>query len=279
MSLLAISMIRERITDELGVNVEFDAGTEAAFRTQFLADYLDQSGMETYVLGISGGVDSTTAGAMAQYAVEQLRDHSGVNATFIAVRLPYGEQQDEAVAQAALAFIGADKVMTVNIKPMVDATMESLQLAGALTHLTEAQVDFLKGNVKARARMTVQYAIAGAHKGLVIGTDHAAEALMGFFTKGGDGMADILPLSGLTKGQVRAIAAHLGAVPVLAEKPATADLEDLAPGKLDEEQHGVSYEHIDAFLLGGFVPPMAMERILAQYDYTAHKRALPVTPF
>ena len=94
--------------------------------------------------------------------------------------------------------------------------------------------DFLLGNIKARQRMIAQFAIAGAARGLVIGTDHAAEALMGFFTKYGDGAADILPLSGLNKRRVRALAAHLGAPPELVGKVPTADLENLAaasPGR------------------------------------------------
>src|SRR5690606_40729086 len=74
----------------------------------------------------------------------------------------------------------------------------------------EAQQDFLHGNIKARQRMIAQYAVAGARGGLVVGTDHAAEALMGFFTKFGDGAADVTPLAGLNKRRVRALAAAMG---------------------------------------------------------------------
>ncbi len=98
-------------------------------------------------------------------------------------------------------------------------------------------VDFVLGNTKARMRMVAQYTIAGASGGLVIGTDHAAEAVMGFFTKFGDGACDLAPLSGLVKNQVRAIARHFGAPESLVEKVPTADLEDLSPGKPDEASH------------------------------------------
>jgi NAD+ synthase len=112
------------------------------------------------------------------------------------------------------------------------------------------QEDFVLGNIKARQRMIAQYAIAGTRVGAVIGTDHAAESLMGFFTKFGDGAADILPLSYLTKRRVRALAQALGASPRLVTKMPAADLESLTPQKPDEESYGISYEDFDDFLEG-----------------------------
>jgi NAD+ synthase len=126
--------------------------------------------------------------------------------------------------------------------------------------------------------MIAQYTLAGSVGGLVIGTDHAAEALMGFFTKFGDGAADILPLSGLTKRRVRNIAGHLGAPRELIEKVPTADLESEAPLRPDEEVYGVTYDQIDDFLEGKTVAEPALQRILSAFEATAHKRALPVTP-
>lgn len=134
------------------------------------------------------------------------------------------------------------------------------------------------GNVKARTRMVAQYALANATGGLVIGTDHAAEAVMGFFTKFGDGACDLAPLSGLVKGQVRAIAAHLGAPAELVHKTPTADLEDLAPGRPDEAAYGVTYDQIDAFLHGQPVDAHAFQRIVTAYEASGHKRAHPLTP-
>jgi NAD+ synthase len=98
--------------------------------------------------------------------------------------------------------------------------------------------------------MIAQYAIARARRGIVIGTDHAAESLMGFFTKFGDGGADVLPLSGLTKRRVRELARSLGAEDRLVMKVPTADLESLTPQRPDEESYGVSYANIDDFLEG-----------------------------
>src|SRR6185437_3707161 len=145
-------------------------------------------------------VDSLTAALLAQQAVRELRE-TGYDASFVAVRLPYGPQADETDAAKAIEIIGADRVLTVNIKPSTDAAFESLRASG-LNFTDAAQEDFIRGNIKARQRMITQYAIAGVLHGLVIGTDHAAEALMGFFTKFGDGASDVVPLSGLNKRRV-----------------------------------------------------------------------------
>ena len=245
-------------------------------RIDFLGTYLRASALSTYVLGISGGVDSLAAALLAQRAVEELRA-TGYEAKFLAVRLPYGTQADESDAQRALDTIRADEVHRVDIKPAADAMLNSLKLAGA--ELGDAgREDFLLGNIKARQRMIAQFALAGATRGLVIGTDHAAEALMGFFTKFGDGAADILPLSGLNKRRVRALAAHLGAPPDLVDKVPTADLENLVPLRPDEDAYGVTYDQIDDFLEGHKIDEAARRRILQMYSSTAHKRALPVTP-
>jgi len=173
------SRARDAIARELGVTTAFDAAAALEKRIAFLADYLTRSGRVGYVLGISGGVDSTVAARIAQLAVERVRSQ-GKPATFIGVRLPYGEQRDEEDAARALDFIAPDRRMRVDIKPAVDAQREALCAAG-LEYPNEAAEDFNVGNIKARQRMIAQYAIAGAFDCLVIGTDQAAEALMGFF--------------------------------------------------------------------------------------------------
>jgi NAD+ synthase len=245
-------------------------------RIDFIKHTLSNSGMTSLVLGISGGVDSSTAGRLAQLAVQELREETGNAAyQFLAVRLPYNTQHDEADAQAALAFVSADETVTVNIAAGVAGMVSAMP---ELAVLTDARRDFVLGNAKARMRMLAQYTLANARNGLVIGTDHAAEAVMGFFTKFGDGACDLAPLSGLVKGQVRRIAAELGAPAILVEKTPTADLEDLRPGLADEQVHGVSYAQIDGFLQGEKVPDEAYGIIVAAYDKTQHKRELPIVP-
>jgi NAD+ synthase len=245
-------------------------------RKAFIKNTLKQSGLKVLVLGISGGVDSTTAGRLAQLSVEELRAETGdADYRFIAVRLPHNTQHDEHDAQASLNFIRADENATVNIADSVNGLSQQVS---HLQQLSDARRDFVLGNVKARIRMVAQFAIANANNGLVIGTDHAAEAVMGFFTKFGDGACDLAPLSGLVKKQVRAIAAHLGAPQHLVMKTPTADLEELRPGKPDEEAHGVTYAEIDAFLHGETVSDEAYATIVRTYDATRHKRELPLVP-
>lgn len=263
------------LTPDIVVPETFDAAAEAERRIAFLADYLMTSGAGAYVLGISGGVDSLTAGLLAQAAVKRLRDE-GRAAQFYAMRLPYGVQADEADAQNSIKTIAPDRVVTVDIKPAADAMMaELMRAAGDL--VDPARADFHHGNIKARQRMIAQFGLAGAVRGIVIGTDHAAEAVMGFFTKFGDGAADILPLAGLNKRRVRAVAAHLGAPRELVFKVPTADLETHTPLKPDEDAYGVTYEEIDDFLEGKPIGEAARERILSTYRASAHKRSLPVS--
>ncbi|WP_319958711.1 ammonia-dependent NAD(+) synthetase [Micromonospora yasonensis] len=268
--------IQQQIAEELQVPAAFDAAAEIERRVVFLADRLVDTGLATLVLGISGGVDSTTAGRLCQLAVERARE-AGHPAVFVAMRLPYGVQADEHHAQAALAFIRPDRVLTVDVKPASDAALAALAAAG-LTFRDAAHQDFVHGNVKARQRMIAQYAVAGAMDGLVVGTDHAAEAVTGFFTKHGDGAADVVPLAGLTKRRVRALAAALGAPAELVGKAPTADLESLAPGKLDEDALGLAYEHIDDYLEGRPVPAEVAAALEARYRATEHKRQLPLAP-
>lgn len=272
--------VQRQIAEDLKVQPPFknqDAlEAEVARRITFIQCCLHNSGLKTLVLGISGGVDSLTAGLMAQKAIKQLREQTGDQAyRFIAVRLPYGVQHDEADATASVDFINPDERQTVNIGPAVKALAAEVS---AFEGKTPATVDFVLGNTKARMRMVAQYTIAGATGGLVIGTDHAAEAVMGFFTKFGDGSCDLAPLSGLVKNQVRAIARFFGAPEHLVEKVPTADLEDLAPGKPDEASHGVTYAEIDAFLHGGQVSEEAFNIICKTYEKTQHKREMPFAP-
>ncbi|WP_420225488.1 ammonia-dependent NAD(+) synthetase [Pigmentiphaga litoralis] len=264
------------IIAELGVVNPVDVDHEIERRVAFLCDYLTNARARCYVLGISGGVDSLLAGRLAQLAVERARA-AGHPATFYAMRLPYGTQADEAAAQASLDFIRPDRRLIVDIKPATDAMRASLE-AGGLVYRDEAHADFVTGNTKARQRMIAQYAVAGAQEGLVIGTDQAAEALMGFFTKFGDGAADVIPLSGLSKRAVRSLARKLGAPEELVMKVPTADLETNSPQKPDEAAFGLTYEQIDDFLEGKLVDAAASEKLKGVYRSTAHKRALPVAP-
>ena len=264
--------VQQAVVAEMGVQREIDPAAEAERRVGFLCDYLAATGAKGYVLGISGGLDSTLAGRLAQLAVERRRSE-GAEAAFVAVRLPYKVQLDEDDAQAALDFIDADEVVTYNVAPAVDAFVSTY-----LTATGQPISDFTKGNTKARLRMVAQYALAGDRGLLVIGTDHGAESVTGFFTKFGDGAADVLPLFGLDKRQNRQVLREIGGPEQLWAKEPTADLLDEVPGRPDEVELGLTYEHIDDYVEGREVPEPAAEKIAAAWRRTRHKRTTPVTP-
>lgn len=267
--------LQEEIIAFEGVKPTIIPRDEIRTSIDFLKSYmLKHPFLKTYVLGISGGQDSTLAGRLAQLAMEELRTETGNDDyQFIAVRLPYGTQADEADAKRALDFIQADKELTVNIKAAVDGQVAELEKGGV------AISDFNKGNIKARQRMITQYAIAGQYAGAVIGTDHAAENITGFFTKFGDGGADILPLFRLNKRQGKQLLVELGADTALYEKTPTADLEENRPGLADEAALGVTYTDIDDYLEGKTVSPEAQVIIENWWKKGQHKRHLPITVF
>lgn len=265
--------LQAQIIEALNVSPEIDPAAEIERRVGFLIDYLAEAHADGLVLGISGGQDSSLAGRLCQLAVERVRQNGG-RATFTAVRLPHGVQADEADAQLALSFIDADEVVTFNIKPGTDGFESQFEPA------TGAEMSgFVKGNVKARQRMVAQYAIAGGANLLVVGTDHAAEAITGFFTKYGDGGVDLTPLTGLTKRQGKALLRHLGSPARLYEKTPTADLLDDKPGQPDETELGLTYTQIDDYLEGNDVDVAVAEKLETRYRMTEHKRRTPVTPF
>lgn len=270
-------MQAEAIIKEMKVLPEIDPAYEIQRRILFIQNTLKKSGMKSLVLGISGGVDSSTCGRLAQLAVDGLNQEADeAHYQFIAMRLPYGIQQDEEDAQTALSFIQPSHNITVNVKPSVEGMHGEVLSSLLNTHLntaSEAAVDFAKGNVKARARMIAQYEVAGMVGALVLGTDHSAENITGFYTKWGDGACDLAPLFGLSKRQVRQIAKALGAPALLVEKTPTADLECLEPQKADEQALGLTYDQIDDFLEGKAVEAQITEKLTSIYLKTQHKRA------
>lgn len=270
--------LRSQIAAELGVKATIVPEDEIRGRVGFLKDYLRSTPAKGFVLGISGGQDSALAGRLCRLAAEELRAE-GRAATFVAVRLPYGVQADEDDARVALEFVQPDRSISVNIKPSADAVAgEAATGLGELLGGEPRLRDFVRGNIKARERMVVQYAIAGQLNLLVVGTDHAAEAVTGFFTKYGDGGVDLTPLTGLTKRQGAALLRELGAPPSIWKKVPTADLEDDRPAFPDEEALGLTYTQIDDYLEGAGVAPEVAAKLESIYQATRHKRTVPATP-
>ncbi|MCT8387271.1 ammonia-dependent NAD(+) synthetase [Leuconostoc lactis] len=264
--------LQAKIIADLHVQPTIDPALEVRRSVDFLKNYLLQNPQYTsYVIAVSGGQDSTLAGKLARLATQELTTETGQTYQLIAIRQPYGQQLDEPDALAALAFIDADRVITTNIKAATDAMTLALRDSGLVVD------DLSRGSIKPKMRMIAQYAVAREYQGVVIGTDHAAEAFAGFFTKYGDGGTDINPLWRLNKRQGRAMLQALAAPAALYEKIPTADLEDDRPQLPDEVALGVSYDVIDDYLEGQTVPTALAEKIEALYLASAHKRHEPVT--
>ena len=265
---LRMKKMQQLIIEAMKTKPVIDAVDEINQRVSLLKQYLLYTKMKGFVLGISGGQDSTLAGKLAQMAIDELNKEDTLNEyNFFTVRLPYGEQFDEVDAQDALNFIQPSKRLTVNIKEAVDASYQAFSVATG-----EEMSDFVKGNTKARERMKVQYDIAAHYQCLVIGTDHSAEAITGFFTKHGDGACDIVPLYGLNKRQGKQLLQQLGCPEHLYKKTPTADLEDDKPGLPDEVALGFTYEQIDDYLEGKEVAEEIKTKIELKYKVTEHKR-------
>lgn len=266
--------LQEKIIADLHVQPVIDPKKEIERTISFLKNYLlKNQNYKSYVLAISGGQDSTLTGKLAQMAINQIREETkDKNYKFIAIRQPYGKQADEADAQLALDFIKADKTVTTNIKSATDALTKELR------ETTGLKVDDMsRGSIKPKIRMVAQYAVAREFDGVVLGTDHAAEAFAGFFTKYGDGGTDLDPLWRLNKRQGRQMLEELNAPSRLYEKTPTADLEDYRPQLPDETALGVSYKEIDDYLEGKDIEEKSAQRIEKLYLSTQHKRHLPVT--
>jgi NAD+ synthase len=272
--------MKKIILEEMHVLATIDIQFEIKRRIDFIKNMLKNADCQTLVLGISGGVDSSTTGRLCQLAVDALNLQDNTNDyQFIAVRLPYAIQKDEDEAQLALQFIKATHHVTVNIENGANGIHQEVLIGLQVSNVSLIEsnnIDFIKGNVKARMRMIAQYEIASLTGGLVVGTDHSAENITGFYTKYGDGACDLAPLFGLNKRQVRLIAHALGAPSQLVEKTPTADLEEEQPLLEDEIALNMTYEQIDDFLEGKEVAQEIQDKLIAIYQRTQHKRqAIP----
>src|SRR5699024_9208672 len=267
--------MQREIIDTLNAAADIDLDSEIIRRVNFMVDYLHHTRANGLVLGISGGVDSTVAGRLAQMAVEQYRRvNPAWDGRFYGVQLPYHVQADADDAKAAMEFTGPDRSITFQIGSATDALSDACNEAHE-----EHPSDYNLRNDKARMQMTAQYTVTSHLDTLVVRSDQAAESLTGFFRKFGDGAADIMHLSGRTNTQVRNMGTRLVAYSKLVDKVPTADLLTANPGRTDEDELGISYGDIDAYLEGKNIDDEAAAKLESTYRRAKHKRRMPVTPF
>jgi NAD+ synthase len=227
------------------------------------------AGARGYVFGLSGGIDSAVVAKLCQIAFPQ---------RVLGVVLPcYSHPQDETDARlVATAF--AIPLARVDLGPAFDVLTESLHHAvrGLPTHVDTVDIkqQVPEANVKPRLRMTSLYFIANAMNYLVAGTGNRSEIALGYFTKHGDGGADVLPIGGLLKSEVRALAREIGVPERIITKAPTAGLW---VGQTDEAEMGFSYDSLEQYLAHGAsaVPADVAARIDRLQRASGHKRALP----
>lgn len=242
-------------------------------RAEKIAAWLSSRAMASdthgFVFGLSGGIDSAVVAKLCQMAAPQ---------RVLGVILPcYSHPQDEADARlVASAF--SIPVAKVDLGPAFDALTESLQHAVKGMPPRVESVDIKQqlpdANLKPRLRMASLYFIANSLNYLVAGTGNRSEITLGYYTKYGDGGVDVLPIGGLLKSEVRALARELGVPEPIITKPPTAGLW---VGQTDEAEMGFSYDALENYLLKGpsAVPDAVAQRIERLRSSSTHKRELP----
>lgn len=262
--------LQQNIIAKLGVKPQIDVDAEIRRRVDFLKEYVRKSGTSGLLIAISGGIDSAVAAGLCKRATDELTAETGKEYKTVGVFQPYGQQVDISDSYAAAEAFDLKYRVETNIEGAVDEIAleaeHGLKSIGVHQHLSRGG----KGNVKARTRMVLQYALAFELNLLVVGTDHASEAITGFFTKYGDGAVDITPLSSLNKRQVRRLAAALGVPQSVLDKAPSAGLWE---GQTDEGELGITYEDNSDYLEGKEIAADAKEKLEKQYARTEHKRA------
>jgi NAD+ synthase len=264
--------LQQEIIAALGVQPVIDVEVEIRKRVEFLKEYIRKAHVDGLLIAISGGVDSAVTTALCKRATDELSAELGKQYITLGVFQPYAEQEDIADSYAVAQALQLTHVVETNIGDLVDEAALEVEYAMKKIDLIRHMSRAGKGNMKARMRMVIQYALAFERNLLVVGTDHASEAITGFFTKYGDGAVDITPLSTLNKRQVRQLGIALGVPQTVIEKAPTAGLW---PGQTDEQELGITYDDNCDYLEGKAIDDAVRAKLEQQYLRTAHKR-LPI---
>lgn len=230
--------------DQVKARLALNAPLAEAVLTSFIRDAVDTTGTQAVVVGLSGGIDSSLAAALAARALGPERVHGFL--------LPYRTSNPESAhdARAVAEHLGMPH-RVIDISPMVDAYFEGESDAGPDR----------RGNKMARERMTILFDQAKKLGALVLGTSNKTEILLGYSTIFGDNASSLNPLGDLYKGQIWQLSRHLGLPAQVIGKAPSADLW---PGQTDESDLGVDYETADEVLYLLFDMGLRPEEVTAR---------------
>ncbi|MCR5184954.1 MAG: NAD(+) synthase [Bacilli bacterium] len=228
---------------------------------KFLQDYLQSTNAKGYVLGISGGVDSSLVSVLTRKAVGKDK--------VTGIMLPINSLKED--LEDALELVKAHDInyLVIDGSDIFNQYVEAFKKQGV--ELDTAT----KSNLKARIRMSILYAYAQKNSLLVLGTDNKDERYTGYFTKHGDGAADLFPIAKLLKREVVEASKILGISTRLAERVPSAGL---FPGQTDEKEMGITYKELDDYLIGKPINEETKKRIEYLHRISEHKRALTPEP-
>jgi len=241
------------------MEIYMDTGQLVEQLISWIRDKVLAAGCKGVVVGMSGGLDSSVLAVLCQRAFPQ---------SMLGVLMPcHSSQQDEEHAQAVASQFSIPTKIVV-----LDTVFDTLLKALPSNRVEPSVSRLAKANLKVRLRMLTLYYFANQLKYMVAGSGNRSELSVGYFTKYGDGGADILPLGNLVKGQVRELASFLGIPQQIINKPPSAGLWQ---GQTDEDELGLSYEELDRYLVTGKASPELKEKIESMIAASNHKRLPP----
>ena len=228
----------------------------------WMEDKVTEAKAKGIVFGLSGGLDSAVVAALSIRIFPQ---------NTLAIIIPCHSLEDD--INDALDFINKFDIpyKITDVSKVYDSFIHLLN-----NKENEGSFKLAEANIKSRLRMTTLYYFANKLNYLVVGTGNKSELMIGYFTKYGDGGADILPLGNLLKSQVRELAEYLGISKKIIDKPPSAGLWE---GQTDEKEIGISYEQLDKYLRTGKLKNKIIEKkIQDKITKSAHKRTTPKKP-
>lgn len=229
---------------------------------KFIKDYMEQTKVDGYVLGLSGGVDSSLVAALTKKAVGKEK--------LTCIMMPIDSHPSDLNDAIKVA-----EAIDVNYK-IIDGSDIYHKFVDTFASQGITLDQGSLSNLKVRIRMSILYAFGQNNHRLVLGTDNADERYTGYFTKWGDGACDLLPIAHLVKKEVVEASKLLGVPAYLAERVPSAGLFE---GQTDEKEMGVTYKDLDDYLLGKEIDEPIKERILHLHKVSEHKRnPIPCAP-